>query len=130
MNPNIVALVGRVLLALIFIISGFAKIPGFEATAGYMASKGLPMAQVLLVITIVLEIGGGLMIAIGWKSRWAAIAFFLWLIPVTFVFHKFWGIPAGEVQNQMNHFLKNVSIMGGMLLLYAYGPGTYSVEKK
>lgn len=130
MNPNAMALVGRILLAAIFIISGFAKISGFEGTAGYMASKGLPMPQVLLAITIVIELGGGLMIAAGFKARWAALVFFLWLIPVTFVFHKFWGIDAAQVQNQMNHFLKNVSIMGAMLLLFAYGPGAYSVDKR
>jgi putative oxidoreductase len=130
MNPNAVALVGRILLAAIFIISGFMKIPGFEGTAGYIASKGLPMPQVLAALTILLELGGGLMIAAGFKARWVALVFFVWLIPVTFIFHQFWGIDASQVQNQMNNFLKNVSIMGGMLLLHAYGPGAYSVDKQ
>lgn len=130
MNPNAVALVGRILLAAIFIISGFLKIGGFAGTAGYMASKGLPMPQVLLVLTIALELGGGILIAIGFKARWVALLFFLWLIPTTLIFHPFWGIDAAQVQNQMNNFLKNVSIMGGMLLLFAYGPGAYSVDKR
>ena len=133
MNPNtlnLVAAAGRVLLAALFILSGFAKIGGFAGTAGYMASKGLPMPQVLLVLTILIELGGGLMIAIGYKARWVALAFFLWLIPVTFVFHPFWGIDAAQVQNQMNHFMKNVSIMGAMLLLFAFGPGAYSLDRK
>lgn len=133
MNPNtlnLAAAVGRVLLAALFILSGFNKIGGFEGTVGYMASKGLPMPQVLLALTIVIELAGGLMIAVGYKARWAAVAFFLWLIPVTIVFHKFWGIDAAEVQNQMNHFLKNVSLMGAMLLLFAFGPGAYSLDKK
>lgn len=127
---NIAALVGRILLALIFVVAGFNKIGGFEGTVGYMASKGLPMPQVLLVLTILLELGGGLLLVIGWKVRWVTLAFFLWLIPTTFIFHRFWGIDAGQVQDQMNHFLKNVSIMGGMLLLWASGPGAYSVDKK
>ncbi|MDQ3027251.1 MAG: DoxX family protein [Pseudomonadota bacterium] len=133
MNPNtvnIAALVGRILLALIFVIAGFGKISGFEGTVGYMASKGLPMPQVLLVLTILLELGGGLLLIIGWKVRWVTLAFFLWLIPTTLIFHKFWGIEAAQVQNQMNHFLKNVSIMGGMLLLWASGAGAYSLDKK
>lgn len=133
MNPNtlnVAALVGRILLALLFVIAGFGKIAGFDGTAGYMASKGLPMPQVLLVLTILLELGGGLLLVTGWKVRWVTLAFFLWLIPTTLIFHKFWGIEAGQVQNQMNHFLKNVSIMGGMLLLCAWGPGAYSVDKK
>ena len=133
MNPNtinVAALVGRILLALIFVIAGFGKISGFEGTVGYMASKGLPMPQVLLVLTILLELGGGLLLIIGWKVRWVTLAFFLWLIPTTLIFHKFWGIEAAQVQNQMNHFLKNVSIMGGMLLLWASGAGAYSLDRK
>ena len=63
---------GRVLLALIFVLSGFNKIGGFAGTAGYMASKGLPMAEVLLVLTIIIELGGGLLIMLGWQARWAA----------------------------------------------------------
>lgn len=130
-NPNnAAALVGRILLAAIFVISGFNKIGGFEGTAGYIASKGLPMPQVLTALTIALELGGGILLIIGYKARWVALAFFLWLIPTTFIFHKFWGIDAAQVQNQMINFLKNVSIMGGMLLLFAFGPGTYSLDKK
>ena len=74
-------LVGRTLLALIFIFAGFHKITGFEGTAGYMASHGLPMPQVLLVATIVIELIGGLMLLIGWQAKLAAAAIFLFLIP-------------------------------------------------
>ena len=130
MNPNTVALVGRLLLAQLFIISGAMKIPGFEGTAAYIAAKGLPMPQVLAALTIVLELGGGLMLAAGFKTRWVAIAFFLWLIPTTFIFHKFWGIEAAQVQNQMINFMKNISIMGAMLLVFAFGPGAYSADKR
>ena len=126
-NPalvNAAALVGRILLAIIFIKSGWGKIGGFEATSGYMASKGLPMVQVLLVLTILIELGGGLLLAIGYKARWAALAIFLFLIPVTFIFHPY-SDPA-----QLNAFMKNVAIMGGMLMVFAFGPGAYSVERR
>ena len=129
-NQNLVALAGRILLAAIFVISGFNKIAGFDGVAGYIASKGLPMPQVLAALTVALELGGGLLLIAGYKVRWVALLFFLWLIPTTLIFHKFWGIDAAQVQNQMNHFLKNVSIMGGMLLLMAFGPGGYSVDKR
>jgi putative oxidoreductase len=135
MNPNpntqnLLALAGRILLAAIFVISGFGKISGFDGVAGYIASKGLPMPQVLAALTIALELGGGLLLVVGYKVRWVALLFFLWLIPTTLIFHKFWGIDAAQVQNQMNNFLKNVSIMGGMLLVMAFGPGAYSVDKR
>ena len=132
-NPalaNAAALIGRILIAIIFIKAGWGKIGGWEGTAGYMASKGLPLVPVLLAGTILIELGGGLMLALGWKARWAALAIFLWLIPVTFIFHAFWGIDAAQVQNQMNPFLKNVAIMGAMLMLFAFGPGAYSVDKR
>src|SRR5688572_19319425 len=132
-NPhlaNAAALVGRVLLAIIFIKSGWGKIGGWDATAGYMASKGLPLVPVLLALTIAIELGGGLLLAAGLRARWAALLIFLFLIPVTFVFHPFWGIPADQVQNQMNHFLKNVAIMGGLLVVFAFGAGAYSVDRR
>lgn len=123
-------LVGRILLSLIFLISGFGKIGGFAGTAGYMASKGLPMAEVLLAITIVIEIGASLMIISGFKARLGATALFLWMIPVTLVFHNFWAMPAAEQQIQQIMFMKNLGLMGGMLLIMAFGSGPMSVDKK
>lgn len=127
---NAAALVGRILLAVIFIKAGWGKIGGFEGTAGYMASKGLPMPQVLLVLTILVELGGGILLAVGWKARWAALAIAAFVVPATLVFHQFWGIPADQVANQSNHFFKNVAIIGGMLMVFAFGPGAYSVDRR
>src|SRR3954463_10058663 len=132
-NPaftNAAALIGRILIALIFVISGFNKIGGFSGVAGYIGSKGLPMPEVLAALTIALELGGGILLVIGWKTRWGALLFFLWLIPTTLVFHRFWGIDAAQVQAQFVNFMKNVSIMGAMAMLMAFGPGTYSVDKR
>jgi putative oxidoreductase len=133
MNPNLTntaALVGRILIALIFVISGYGKIGGFDGVAGYIGSKGLPMPQALAALTIALELGGGILLVIGYKVRWVAALFFLWLIPTTVIFHQFWGIDPKLAQQMQIHFLKNVSIMGGMLLLVAFGPGAWSLDKK
>ena len=133
LNPNTqnaVALAGRILLAMLFVLSGYGKIAGFDGIAGYIASKGLPMPQVLAALTVALELGGGILLIVGYKTRWVALAFFLWLIPTTFIFHKYWGIDAAQAQAQFNNFWKNVSIMGGMLLLFAFGPGAYSLDKR
>jgi len=123
------ALIGRVALATIFIIEGVHKIGNFSGTAAYMASAGLPAVDVLLVITILIEVGGGLAVALGWKARWAALAFAIWLVPVTVVFHNPWAGDAQIAQVQLIHLLKNLSIFGGMLLLAAFGPGRYSWER-
>jgi putative oxidoreductase len=118
-------LVGRTLLSLIFLWSGFGKITGFAGTAGYMASKGLPMVEVLLVITIIIELVAAAMIIVGWKARLGATALFLWMIPVTVIFHAFWAVPA-----ELTMFMKNLSIMGGLLMVMAFGSGPYSIAKR
>jgi putative oxidoreductase len=122
-------LVGRLLLAYIFVLAGYGKVIGFAGTAKYMASKGLPMVEVLLAGTIAIELVGGLMLAVGWKARWAALAFFLWLIPVTLVFHGYWSAPADQVTAQTIQFQKNLAIMGGMLFVFFCGPGRLSLDK-
>lgn len=125
-------LFGRVLLALIFIIAGFHKITGFDGTAEMMAGRSLPLPQVLLVATILIELGGGLMILLGWHARWAALAIFLFLIPATLIFHAYWSVDPSQplmVKNQMNQFMKNLAIMGGMLYVVAYGSGPFSLKK-
>lgn len=127
-NCNAIAkfgpLVGRVLLSLIFIIAGWNKITGFEGTLGYMSSKGLPFTEILLILTIIIELGGGLLILVGWQARWAALAIFLFLVPVTIIFHPFWADP-----EQFNTFFKNLAIMGGMAYIVSYGSGPLSLGK-
>ncbi|HLF38293.1 MAG TPA: DoxX family protein [Burkholderiales bacterium] len=123
-------LFARILLAAIFLVSGYDKIGGFSQVAAFMASKGIPLSEIALALSIVVEIGGGLLLIAGWKSRWAATALFLWLIPVTLIFHNFWAVDAAQVQNQLNHFLKNLCIMGGMLYVMAFGAGPLSMDNR
>lgn len=127
---NSASLAGRTLLALIFIVSGFGKITGFSGTAAFMASKGLPMAEVLLVGTIAIEFLGGLLLVAGFKARWVAAAIFLFIIPTTIVFHNPMGLNGQEAQAQMINVMKNVAIMGGMLMVMAFGPGAWSVDRR
>jgi putative oxidoreductase len=123
-------LVGRVLLVLIFLPAGIGKITGFSGTAHYMASKGVPLVDLALVLTIFIEIAGPVLIILGWKARWAAGVMFLWLIPVTLMMHNFWAI-SDPTMHQINQimFMKNVSIMGAMLLIAAFGTGPKSLER-
>ena len=127
-NPSM--FLGRVFLALLFVVSGIGKITGYAGTAAVMAAKGLPIVDVLLPLTIAVELGGGLLLALGWKARWAAAALFLFLIPTTLIFHQFWGLEPKLAQMQKIHFLKNVAIMGGMLMVLAIGAGRWSVDRK
>ena len=123
-------LAGRILLSIIFIMSGIGKITGFAGTAGRMTSKGLPMADVLLGASIVIELGAAAMIVLGFKARWGAAALLLWMIPVTLVFHSYWTYPAAEQQMQSIMFFKNLGLMGGMLLIMGFGSGPFSLNRK
>ena len=121
-------LVGRVLIALIFLTSAYEKIIGFDATAAAMASKGMPMPQVLLVCAIALELIGSTLLVAGWYARWAALALIVFLIPATLYFHNYWAYPPEQVRNQRNHFMKNVTILGALILVMGMGAGPLSVD--
>ena len=126
---NTLALVGRILLAVLFIMSGFQKLTSIDATVAYMTSGGVPMANVLVYATILVELGGGLLLIFGWHTRLAALVLFLFLIPVTLVFHNPSSNPA-QAQMMTTQLLKNLSIMGGMLQLVAFGPGAWSLDDR
>ncbi|HSM85664.1 MAG TPA: DoxX family protein [Candidatus Limnocylindrales bacterium] len=107
---------GRLLISILFILSGLGKLLHFSATAGMMASTGIPLARVALVLTLIIEIGGGLALLLGFQMRYAAVIMALFLVPVTLTFHNFWAYQGAQQQEQMVNFLKNVAIMGGLLL--------------
>jgi putative oxidoreductase len=123
-----IPLVGRILLTALFLLSGFMKLTHWSGTAGYMAAKRLPAASLLVAGAVLVEVVGGLCIAIGYQTRIAALLQFLYLIPVTLVFHNFWAAPPAQQQDLMIHFWKNIGMMGGLLLLAANGPGKLSVD--
>jgi putative oxidoreductase len=123
---SLALLIGRTLLALIFLLSGAMKIPNWEQTAQSMEAKGLPMVPILLGLTILIEIGAGLALLFGCQTRWAALLLAAFLIPVTITFHNFWAFEGAEMESQMTHFLKNVTIIGGLVTLAAAGAGQYA----
>lgn len=127
---NTLALVARILLALIFITSGWGKIGGFDGAVGYIASKGLPMPQVLAVLTIVVELGAGLALLVGFLTRWSAAALAVFTLLAAVIFHAFWAVPAEQVMMQNMQFMKNLAIAGGMLALVAFGGGAWSFDAR
>ncbi|MDD5336015.1 MAG: DoxX family protein [Rhodoferax sp.] len=127
---NPLALVGRLLLALLFLPAGISKIAGFSGTAGYIASKGLPLPELGVVIAIIMEVGGSLALIVGLKTRIAALALAAFTLVATFVFHNFWGVPVDQAMVQQLMFYKNIAVVGGLLVLAAYGAGAWSVDAK
>src|SRR5215470_11488603 len=102
------ALIGRIALALIFITSGFSKLTGFAGTAGYIASKGVPLPEVAAGIAVLIELGGGLAIMAGWMTRWVAAAIIVFLIVISPIFHNFWTMEGAARMTNQIMFMKNV----------------------
>ena len=127
---NVAALAGRILLAVLFVFSGIEKVADPAGTIGYMKSAGMPFPQFFLVASIVLELGASAMLIVGWKARWAAWALFLFMIPLTVIFHNPLISDPSVVQMQVIHLMKNLAIMGGLLVAAAFGPGTWSLDKR
>lgn len=123
-----ITLIGRCLMALIFIISGVGKLFGWEQTAAFMAAHGMPLVPVMLLGAILLEAVGGALLLAGYRTQIAALALAVFLIPTTVIFHPFWGVSGPEQQAQLINFLKNLAIIGGLLVLSVHGAGAFSAD--
>jgi len=124
------SLIGRLLLAALFLPAGLSKIGGFEGTVGYIAAAGLPMPQLAAVVAIVVEIVAPLALIVGWGTRWAALALALFTLVATFGFHNFWAMPAEQAMVQQQMFFKNIAVVGGLLVLAAFGAGALSMDAR
>lgn len=124
------ALVGRLLLAYMFVPAGFGKIAGFAGTVGYAASAGLPLPQVGVAIALAIELFGGLALLFGVGTRWAALALAVFTAVASFFFHNYWALPADQQMMQQLMFDKNIAIVGGLLAFVAFGAGRLSIDAK
>ena len=125
---NPLSLTGRALLALLFLPAGFAKLTGFAGTVGYIASKGVPFPELAAAAAVGIELGLGMLLLIGWQARWAALGIAFFTVVITFIFHKFWAVPAEQVMQQQQAFFKNIAVVGGLLTVAAWGPGAWSFD--
>lgn len=116
---------GRLLLSALFLMSGLSKLGAAAATTGYIASAGLPFPTVVYALTLVVEIGGGLLLLIGFQARAAAAVLALFTIAAAIFFHSNFAD-----QNQAIHFLKNFAIAGGLLQVAAMGAGRFSLDAR
>lgn len=122
---NPLSLIGRLLLALLFVPAGFSKIAGFAGTVGYISSKGVPLPEVAAAIAIAVELGLGILLAVGFQTRWAALAIGVFTVVITCIFHAFWVDPTQQMA-----FFKNMAIVGGLFTVAAFGGGAWSVDGK
>jgi len=127
-SGGFVPLLGRILLSSVFILAGIGKVGGFSGEEMFLASKHFPLPAVALGIAMIIELVGGLAILVGLYTRFTAWIVFLYLIPTTFLFHNFWTMEGAARQDNIIHFEKNLAIMGGLLILAAFGAGGFSVD--
>lgn len=122
---NVIPLIARILLSAIFLRSGIGKIIGFAGTQQSMASAGIPLTGLFLFGAIVFELVGGISVLLGYKARWGAIVLIIFLIPATLIFHTDFADSM-----QVGQFMKNLAILGGLLMVVAYGPGSISLDAR
>jgi putative oxidoreductase len=131
MNPGAqsqMMLIGRIAIAVLFLVPGIRKLMAVAGTAGYFAKLGMPMPEVMVWVAIVIEIGAALLLIFGWQTRRAAWLLVLFVAIATAYAHRFWEFEAAQYAAQLNNFLKNVAVIGGLLYLAAFGPGALSVD--
>jgi putative oxidoreductase len=125
---NLATLIGRVLIALLFVPSGFGKLTGFSGTVGYVASAGVPLPEVAAGIAVLVELVFGLLLLVGWQTRWVALGMAIFTFVISFVFHNFWAADAAHHMSQFLNFYKNLAIAGGLLAYSVFGAGGWSLD--
>jgi putative oxidoreductase len=125
---NTATLIGRVLIALLFVPSGFGKLAGFSGTVGYVSSAGVPLPEVAAGIAVLVELVFGLLLLVGWQTRWVALGMAVFTFVISFIFHNFWAADAAHHMSQYLNFYKNMAIAGGLLAYSAFGAGAWSFD--
>jgi putative oxidoreductase len=127
---DVALLVGRILLALIFIPAGFHHLTASGGFASYLEAHGVPASPVVAVVAGCVEFFGSLAVLLGVGTRYAAPVMALFSLVAAFIGHRYWNATGAEYANQFNHFLKDLAIAGGFLVLYAAGPGRWSIDRR
>jgi putative oxidoreductase len=123
-----ILLISRVLMSIIFLRGGFTKLTNLDNTTKYMADHHLPAAFYFALLAGLVEFFGSLFVLLGFKTRHAALLMALFTLTAAFIGHPFWTLPADQVRNQMIHFWKDITIIGGFLVLFVAGPGRLSID--
>jgi len=129
-NTGIVPLIGRILIASLFIPSGIGKLMGFDGATAYVAAAGLPLPALGVVAAIVVEVLVAAALLVGWQGRWAALVMALFTIAAALAFHRYWAAPPEQQHMQNIQFFKNMAIAGGLLFVFSFGLGAWSLDAR
>jgi putative oxidoreductase len=124
------ALVGRLLIAVLFLPFGWEKVMDFAGTVQYIAAAHFPLPVVAAAIGIVAELALPIALLLGWQSRWMALALALYTLVLPFVFHPYWAVPAAQMYGVKLHFYKDLGIAGGLFAMAAGGAGAWSLDAR
>jgi putative oxidoreductase len=124
---NAIPHLARVLMALLFLVAGLRKLTGFSVTVLYFEKLGLPMPEMMTGLVIVLELAGAILLILGWRLKIVASILALYTLSAALLAHRFWLAEPAQFSNQLNHFLKNITIVGGFLMVALYS--TEKLEK-
>ena len=127
---NPLSLLGRLLLAALFLPAGIGKLTGFAGTVGYISSVGLPLPELAAALALTVEIAGGIALVIGFGTRPAALVLALFTLVASYFFHNYWAAPADQQFMQQLLFFKNIAVAGGLLTLAAHGAGAWSIDAR
>jgi putative oxidoreductase len=128
-SADALLLIGRVLIGWIFLASAWGKVTNIAGFAGYLKGLKVPMPELWSYAGAVVELVVGVALILGLGTRYAALLCALFLVVATALAHRYWEYPAAQQMNQYNHFLKNLAIFGGALVIFVTGAGRFSIDR-
>jgi len=128
-NRSNVLLIGRILIGILFLVAGIMKAMNIAGTTAYMTRLGFPAPELMAYLSTLIEVASGVLLIIGWQTRRVAWLLIVYVLIATGMAHRFWEYDQAQRVNQINHFLKNLALIGAMLYVVAGGPGSASVDK-
>ena len=128
-NTSTILLVGRILIGILFLVAGIMKAMNIAGTTGYMTKLGFPAPELMAYLSTIIELAGGVLLIIGWQTRRVAWLLIVYVVIATGMAHRFWEYEPAQRVNQINHFLKNLALIGAMLYIVVSGAGSASVDK-
>ena len=130
MTQSQTLLIGRILAGSLFLVAGIRHFMFYAGTVGYFTKLGFPAPEAMVWLSIIIHIVGGTLLIVGWKTRLASWVLLALVVIATAMAHRFWQYDAAQYGNQLNHFLKNLAIIGGLLYFSSFGAGALSLDAR
>jgi len=121
-------LIGRLLIGSLFLVEGIRQVMFYAGSVAYFNKLSFPVPEAMVWLSIIVHIAGGILLIVGWKTKWVSWLLLALVVIATAMAHRFWQLDAAQYGNQLDHFLKNLAIIGGLLYVIAQGAGAMSMD--